>query len=239
MTRTSGFARIFVENDALVFFNVPSPWGRPGDKYTLVDILREPEKFSKLKNGTGYAINLKADFSVQENSTSFFNTENYHGRIETASCITPCIVFCAFTRNQDKSIKSVGVYHASRPFSMYLEKEPFEERIKEIKCDFFSLIHNVKEHPSENKERVTVIGNGFADNDTKETKVIFDYVNELMRKKGLVMVKKNFVLGGDGRNVGYEIKDGELKMVKYNIISSKISFLKIERVSKVRYDMNF
>ena len=103
--------RIFVDNDAIVFFDVPNPDGEPT---SIEDVLDRPERFScsEIHN---YIVDYK--------KPDYFSTNGYEGDIETVSVTDPCIVFCAFT-TYNGQIRYSGVFHAASipPGSKFFEQ---------------------------------------------------------------------------------------------------------------------
>ena len=160
--------RIFVDNDALAFFNVYVKGKEVLDLSKLLG--EEKEKYGEYYN-----------FMVEKNSACYFNTTNHNGNIRTVSVATSCIVFGAYTINKKGEIQHSGVYHAL--------SIPHEERFKH---KLYQLIDAIRQDKY-TSVRIKAAG---SDKEGIDIKEIIDELNRLMKDKNLELDIDNSVLGG-------------------------------------------
>jgi len=160
--------RIYVDNNALAFFDVENPSERITN---IQEIKGNPVKSNW---------NQDYNFSVLKEQTHYFRTKRQSGSLSTVSVTGPCIVFCAFTMGKTGRPKSSGIYHAySLPPS-----ERFESRLKR-------LIDEVRKRPYEKVIVKAAGGNGY----TKETQETERDISILLDERDAVMDPKYFLLG--------------------------------------------
>ncbi len=92
---------IFVDNDALAFFNVNDP---PNESMYVAKSEHNPPRV---------LYDQPYDLLVGYDRVNYFITEHSELALGTVSVTSPCIVFGAFTTDGDGKIKSSGVYHAA------------------------------------------------------------------------------------------------------------------------------
>lgn len=95
-------SRIFVENDAIAFFDVEKPKSR------VIDV----SDISKISKGELHS--QLYNFLIGKKEASYFETHNHKEDVRTVSVTTPCIVFCAYINNGDGTLKSSGVFHSDK-----------------------------------------------------------------------------------------------------------------------------
>lgn len=173
--------RIFVDNDALAFFDVNNPPNKPTD---VAKIIHNPTEVFR---------NQQYNFLVEE--INYFSIGEYKDSLCTVSVTGPCIVFCAYT-NENGRIKSSGVYHAeSMP-----PQQTFQERL-------YKLIDTVRSNPN---EQVTVKATG-SDAIEKELQKLRDDIINLLAAKDVKIKPEHILLGGkDCRVTEFHPLSGQL-----------------------------
>lgn len=184
--------RIFVDNDALVFFDVNNHGNK--EPISVAEIKGKPTK--KLY-GQEY------NYLVDEKEICYFRTDGYEDHFETVSVTNPCIVFCAYATDENGRIKSSGVYHAaSMPFFDVIREfliarsgvyhaasmPPSEEFQKRL----YKLIDTVKSG-SDGRITVKAAGSDAAENYLQE---IRDDLTELLAARDIKIEPEHLLLGG-------------------------------------------
>lgn len=161
--------RIFVDNDAIAFFDVNN---FDEELISVAEIKDEPAE--KLY-GQQY------NHLVNEDKIHYFRTDGYEGPFGTVSVTTSCIVFCSYITDENGRIKSSGVYHAeSMPPS-----EEFQKRL-------YKLIDTVK---LELDGTVTVKVAG-SDRDERGLQKIREDLTKILAAKDVKIEPEHLLFGG-------------------------------------------
>jgi hypothetical protein len=192
------YPRIHVDNSGIAFF----------------DVNRTAKHVVDVSGITGGTV-LDAcegelyNFLVPEDSTRYFRIGDYGGQLSTVSFTRPCVVFAAFTSNDDGGIGSSGVYHAELGGYAYknFQSEFFYRRLSK-------LISTIRT----GKDEVVVKAAGFCEtgDDLKTTANAFEaYFASL----DVGIERRNFLLGGSGnrlRITEFHPKTGKLVTYLHN-----------------------
>lgn len=176
--------RIFVDNDALAFFDVKNP---PSEPTYVADIKDRPMKIRYFK---------PYNFLVEFDKTHYFRVGEIENSVGTISITTSCIVFAAFTTDDNGKVKSSGVYHAVRkvPFEGYKER-------------LYKLIDTVRLEPD---DIVTFKAAG-SDDDEEYCQRIRKYLTEISSEKGVKIKPEYLIIGGSwDRITEFYPKTGQL-----------------------------
>jgi len=161
--------RIFVDNDALVFFDVPNP---PSKSTDIAKIENEPIKENW---------DQKHNFLVCEKETHYFRTGQYNALFCTVSVTGSCIVFCGYTTHGDGMIKPSGVYHAeSLP-----PTKTFQKRL-------YKLIDTVQPVPN-GQITLKAVGNDYKGEDLRKLR---RDLAKILTAKNVKIQPKHLILGG-------------------------------------------
>ncbi len=188
--------RIFVDSDALAFFDVPrKPFFR-----RATDVAKlENNYFHTVLDRWSYA--QKVNFSVEKYKVHYFTIGDYASPFCTVSVTGPCIVYCAYTTGEDGGIKSSGVYHAF--------VTPSEEAFQK---NYFKLIDTVRSRPGE-IITVKVAGREYSREYCEETK---NKLIKLLAVKDVKIKLENISLGGPIRIIEFYPQTGQLATRYYN-----------------------
>jgi hypothetical protein len=157
---------IFVENNALAFFDVKKPRKGP----------LNVQKIKEINMKTLY----KQPYRFSAFSEDYFTTSSYIGPLWTVSVTTPCIVFSAHTIDNRGEVKSSGVYHAEDlPPGV-----PFQKK-------FFKLVDTVKSNPNEDVI-IKAAGSNFKKRNLEDLKYGLEQV---LKMKDLEIKPEHQVLG--------------------------------------------
>lgn len=175
---------IFVDNDALAFFDVNKSTNGTTDVAELND--------KSIKEFYGQLYN----FLVHPKQDHYFRTDNYKGPLRTISVTSPCIVFCAFITDGNGGIKRSGVYHADT----MPPKDFFQNRL-------YELIETVRLEPH---ERVTVKAAG-SDGSKKHLQEIREDITKILAAKDIEIELEHLLLGGGSyRRTEFYPRTGQL-----------------------------
>jgi hypothetical protein len=193
--------RIFVDNDALAFFDINhhSLLKKLGiDKPTdVAEIENKPFEFIFYED----PYTQKVNFSVKENKIHYFRVGNYLNPFCTVSVTGPCILFCGYTTEKDGGVKSSGIYHA---LSMPPE-EAFQKR-------YFKLIDTVRSNPNE-RVIVKAAGRNYSEEDCEK---IREDLIELSTVKDVEIKPEHILLGGPVRINEFYPQKGQLVTCFYD-----------------------
>ncbi|MCX6801580.1 MAG: hypothetical protein NT067_00550, partial [Candidatus Diapherotrites archaeon] len=98
--RESKSVVIWVDNDATVFFNVPSEGIKPLD-------FGRRARFKKM-----YYDDAHANILLKENQTRYYSLGQRRAPVVTSSATGPCIVFLAYRTNEKGEVTAAGVRHS-------------------------------------------------------------------------------------------------------------------------------
>ena len=176
--------KIYVGNDSFAFFNVNNPPVEPTD---VVEIIGTP---MKILNSKQY------NFLIDFDETHYFRVGEIKNSVETISVTDPCIVFAAFTTDNNERIKCSGVYHAA-------SMPPYDGFRKRL----FKLIDVVR---SRTNDKVILKGAG-SDADEEYCQRIRNYLTESLDRKDVILKSEYFILGGNwDRKTEFHPQNGQL-----------------------------
>lgn len=174
---------IFVGNDSLALFDAPN-----SDKQIEIRGIKD--------NPLQMYFGQPCRFIVDDDEVRYFRIGHYRGPLWTVSVTGGCVVFCAYTTDENGDIKSSGVYHAMND----PPSNSFRNKLNH-------LVDNVR---GESGGPVTVkaAGNNYGHKEAgfrwpRDAEEYFreyrEMVGEVLADSGVVVKPSQFVLGGARR----------------------------------------